>query len=178
MPRCNTIGRATTPTEVVQNTPPPPFVFLLTQRQHGREKSTPPANCPLCNLHKYHAPILLPETVEMLHILQSLCSHMGNGNRCTLSNYYAPAWLPRSESRGRRHHHVEAPMGHHPVPLFRRAEAVCSGHVATSENPLVKVSRKQPCSHHCTTTTAYMCKAFGVPLIPQQSPFTLNARGC
>ena len=72
----------------------------------------------LCNLHNYYAPVWLPETDEIMHPAQLLCTRMATGNwwdyapytnimhpygyrkmmrLCTLHNYYAPIWLPETD---------------------------------------------------------------------------------
>ena len=53
----------------------------------------------LCTLHNYYAPVWLPETDEIMHPAQLLCTRMATGNMrlCTLHNYYAPVWLPETD---------------------------------------------------------------------------------
>ena len=72
----------------------------------------------LCTLHNYYAPVWLPETDEILHLAQLLCTRMAPGNwwdyapwtiimhphgyrklirLCTLHNYYAPVYLPETD---------------------------------------------------------------------------------
>ena len=34
----------------------------------------------LCTLHNYYAPVWLPETDEIMHPAQLLCTHMANRN--------------------------------------------------------------------------------------------------
>ena len=72
----------------------------------------------LCTLHNYYAPVWLPETDEIMHPAQSLCTRMATRNwwdyapctiiihpygyrklmrLCTLHNYYAPVWLPETD---------------------------------------------------------------------------------
>ena len=61
----------------------------------------------LCTLHNYYAPVWLPETDEIMHPAQLLCTRMAiimhpYGYRklmrlCTLHNYYAPVWLPETD---------------------------------------------------------------------------------
>ena len=69
----------------------------------------------LCTLHNCYAPVWLPESDEIMHPAQLLCSRMATGNRrdyapctiimhpygyrkvmrlCTWRNYYAFVWLP------------------------------------------------------------------------------------
>ena len=71
----------------------------------------------LCTLHNYYSPVWLPESDEIMHPAQLLCSRMATGNGrdyapctilmhpygyrklmklCTLHNYYAPVWLPET----------------------------------------------------------------------------------
>ena len=72
----------------------------------------------LCTLHNYYAPVWLPETDEIMHPAQLLCTRMATGNwwdnapctivmhaygyrklmtLCALHNYYAPVWLPQTD---------------------------------------------------------------------------------
>ena len=72
----------------------------------------------LCTLHNYYAPVWLPETDEIMHPAQLLCTRMATGNwydyapctiimhpygyrklmrLCTLHNYYAPVWVPETD---------------------------------------------------------------------------------
>ena len=72
----------------------------------------------LCTLHNYYAPVWLPETDEIMHPAQLLCTRMATGNCgdyapctnimhpygtrkmmriCTLHKYYAPVWLPETD---------------------------------------------------------------------------------
>ena len=72
----------------------------------------------LCTLHNYYAPVWLPETDEIMHPAQLLCTRMATGNwwdwapctiimhpygyrklmrLCTLHKYYAPVWLQETD---------------------------------------------------------------------------------
>ena len=73
----------------------------------------------LCTLHNYYAPVWLPETDEIMHPAQLLCTRPYGYRKlmrlctlhnfmhpygyrklmrlCTLHNYYAPVWLPETD---------------------------------------------------------------------------------
>ena len=66
---------------------------MITQRYGYRKVMR------LCTLHNYYAPVSVPESDEIMHPAQVLCTRMARKvmRLCTLHNYYAPVRLPQSE---------------------------------------------------------------------------------
>ena len=54
----------------------------------------------LCTLHHYYAAVWLPESDEIMHPAQLLCSPYGHRKVMrlrTLHKYHAPVWLPHTD---------------------------------------------------------------------------------